>query len=61
MQIIYKKIKKKIYLMKTLKKKNLKIDDPEEEEIRNKLNGNNNSQNKYDRLFNLADSQSIEL
>jgi hypothetical protein len=47
--------------MKTLKKKNLKIDDPEEEEIRNKLNGNNNNQNKYDRLFNLADSQSIEL
>ncbi len=47
--------------MKTLKKKNLKIDDPEEEENKNKQKGNNNNQNKYDRLFNLADSQSIEL
>lgn len=47
--------------MKTLKKKNLKIDDPEEEETKNKQRGNNNNQTKYDKLFNLADSQSIEL
>lgn len=47
--------------MKTLKKKNLKIDDPEEEKNLNKQKGIINNQNKYDRLFNLADSQSIEL
>jgi len=49
-------------MIKTLKKKNLKIDDPDEEDNNKKSNkGNENNQTKYDRLFNLADSQSIEL
>jgi len=47
--------------MKTLKKKNLKIDGPEEDDNKNKTKGNINNQTKYDRLFNLADSQSVEL
>lgn len=49
-------------MIKTLKKKNLKIDDPEEEDNKkNNIKGNDNNQTKYERLFNLADSQSIEL
>jgi hypothetical protein len=39
--------------MHKLKKKNLKIDEAIEEE--------NNKNNKLDKIFNLADSQSVEL
>jgi hypothetical protein len=39
--------------MNKLKKKNLKIDDAIDEE--------NEKNNKLDKIFNLADSQSVEL
>lgn len=42
-------------MMKTLKKKNLKIDDVDDDE-NNKIKGMNNN-----RLYNLGDSQSVEL
>jgi len=44
--------------MNKLKKKNLKIDDAIDEE-NTKKSGNNF--NKQDRIYNLADSQSVEL
>ena len=45
-------------MIKTLKKRNLKIDDVEDDDNKYKQKG---SQNKYDKLYNLADSQSVEL
>jgi hypothetical protein len=44
--------------MKMLKKKNLKIDDDVFDDDKKKQG---NQSNKNDRLFNLADSQSVEL
>lgn len=46
-------------MIKTLKKRNLKIDDVEDDDD-NKYK-QKGSQNKYDKLYNLADSQSVEL